>query len=208
MTTYRKTMMLVLTLVGAAAACSRGDDAAFDDDAGSGGGGRSSTSTGNENGACVDFGDPCTACEIEACEASFCACYGNTDCSLYAACTFACPDGDLACFQACNTQYPNAISDAVLLNDCAADACPGECADYPLIELTGCQRCTYESCESAMNTCLANPACTELLFCVDECGADTGCQNACYATYPAGLADATPVGMCAQSQCATACFGG
>lgn len=161
---------------------------------------------GGESGpACVDFGDACTACERTACEASFCECYGNVDCGLYADCTFACADWDWECYQACNTAHPNGISDAVLLNDCAADSCEAECAGYPLIELTPCQQCTYESCETQMNSCLANPACTELVFCINDCFGDTSCQESCYATHPGGVTDMGPVGQCAINSCAAEC---
>jgi hypothetical protein len=176
--------------------------------AGGAGGSTSSTGDGGSGPMCVDFGDACTACERQACEDTFCECYGNTDCGLYAACTFECEAGDYECYQVCNTQHPAGITDAVLLNDCAADACPTECEGYPLIALTDCERCTYESCESQMNTCLANPDCTDLVFCLQDCGVDMACQNGCYAEFPGGISDATPVGTCAQTNCQSACYGG
>jgi hypothetical protein len=54
-----------------------------------------------------------------------------------------------------------------------------------------------------MNVCIANPDCTQLLYCL-ECQTP-GCQNACYAMYPGGVADSGPVGTCLQAQCAAAC---
>jgi hypothetical protein len=205
------TWILIMALAGAAAAC--GDEfTEFDNDAVSDGGAGGATSNGTsaEGGGpvCVDFGDACSACELSVCEQRFCDCYGNADCGLYASCTFECELWDYDCYQACNTKHPEGITDAVLLNDCAYDACASECSDYPLIELTACERCTYDKCEAQMNTCLANPVCTDLVLCVQACGADTECQNACSATFPTGLGDATPVASCAQSQCSSSCDGG
>ena len=116
-----------------------------------------------------------------------------------------CAQGDAACLQACNTANPNGITDAVLLNDCAATSCASECADFALYQLTPCQTCLYESCEEAMNTCLAIPDCASLLFCLDECAGDAVCENGCYATYPAGIDPAVPVGTCATTTCGAAC---
>jgi len=187
-----------------------GSEGELFDDGGSGGASEttnaSSTTTGQGGAAavCVDFGDACTACEVEACEESYCACYGEADCGLYAQCTFACPDGDLDCYQGCNSQYPAAITKAVLLNDCAAAACPVACQDYPLLTLDGCERCSYERCEPTMNACLAKPACTALLACLGGCSSSS-CQDQCYAEHPAALPEGYAVGTCIQQQCGAEC---
>jgi hypothetical protein len=172
-------------------------------------GGSGGTATGTGGGAaCVDFGEPCSACEIEACEDRYCECYGNVDCGLYASCAIDCDPGDAECLQACNTAYPDGITDAVLLNDCAATSCSSECEQFELYELTPCQTCLYEECESAMNDCLAVPDCSALLFCLADCEGSVTCQNTCYATYPNGIEPATPVGTCSSQNCASACAGG
>lgn len=193
----------------AVAACGDDDDLFSDPSGGSGGAGVTSSSTtggqgGSSGGACVDFGDACTACEVSACEAEYCACYGQADCGLYAQCVFDCPAGDNACYQVCNTRYPDAITTAVLLNDCAAEACPTECAGYPLLELDACERCSYEQCEATMNACLAMPSCTSLLACLSDC-TDTACQDQCYAAHPDALAEGYAVGTCILGQCSAEC---
>ncbi len=171
------------------------------------GGSNSGGSSSDGGGAtCVDFGDACSACEVSACEQSFCECYGNADCALYASCVLACDLTDGACLQDCNTQYPDGITDVVLLNDCAANACADECSEYPLLALTDCQQCTYESCEPQMNACLANPDCANVLFCVDECAGDMQCFEGCYAKYPGGLTDAAEVGACNKDNCLSTCY--
>ena len=157
--------------------------------------------------ACVDFGEPCSACEIVACEDRYCECYGNVDCGLYASCVIDCAPDDAMCLQACNTAYPDGITDAVLLNDCAATSCPQECAAFNLYELDPCESCLYLECETAMNACLAVPECTALLFCLADCGGSMSCQNTCYATYPGGIEPATPVGTCSSQNCAGECGG-
>lgn len=167
-------------------------------------GGDTSTTTG-AGPACADLGEACSTCELDACPELYCACHGNADCGLYASCVFACETGDAACLQACNTAHPDGITDAVRLNDCAANACPSACADYPLLKLTPCQRCLYASCEAAMNTCLADAPCTAILFCLDGCQGDALCENGCYAQHAAGLGKASAVGACAQASCTGAC---
>jgi hypothetical protein len=157
---------------------------------------------------CVDAGESCSECELEACEAEYCECYASVECGLYASCIVACPVGDAGCYQTCATAYPDGITGGVLLNHCAATACATPCAAYPLFELTACQLCLYQSCEPAMNACLANPECSALLVCLNGCAGDTECTNGCYATYPGGVDDVTPVGACAQSSCNTPCFAG
>lgn len=203
-------LALGLSVPLAVVACGN-DDQLFSASEGAGGGAasRSSTTTAGQGGsssggACVDFGDACTACEVTACEESYCACYGQSDCGLYAQCTFACETDDIDCYQACNAQYPNAITNAVLLNDCAAKACPAECAGYPLIELDACERCSYSRCETTMNACLSKASCTSLLACLAECDG-TACQEQCYAAHPDAGTEGYAVGTCIVQQCGAEC---
>jgi hypothetical protein len=167
----------------------------------------STTSAGGGN-ACVDLGDGCTQCELERCNESYCDCYESAECGLLATCTFAC--GDLACVQDCYEQHPQGISDAVLLFDCAAGQCPAssECEAYiypGYVPLTGCQTCLYDKCPSQMNLCVANEACPPLLLCLEPCGANTTCQEECYAMHPEGENDANAVGICLLANCSTPC---
>ncbi|MCA9624231.1 MAG: hypothetical protein KC731_34640, partial [Myxococcales bacterium] len=144
-------------------------------------------------------------CELAACEARYCECYGNVDCGLYASCALECMPNDADCLQACNTAHPDGITDAVLLNDCAAKSCPTECAAFPLYDLTPCQICLYESCEPAMNACLAIPDCAALLFCLADCMGDGTCETGCYGTYPGGFDAVVPVGTCSMQSCTAEC---
>ncbi len=176
---------------------------------GAGQGGATATNTSNQGsgggGACVDFGEPCSECELAACEDRYCECYGNVDCTLYASCALECPPGDGDCLQACNTAHPDGITDAALLNDCAAKSCPAECEQFALYALDACETCLYESCESAMNACLSVPDCSELLFCLADCDGAMACENLCYGTFPGGIDAAVPVGMCSTQQCMAPC---
>jgi hypothetical protein len=175
---------------------------------GGGSGGQTSVSSssgrGGSGGAtCVDLGEPCTECELRECAAEYCECYGNVACGLVAGCVFACSPGDAGCYQSCYTQYPDGITDGALLSHCAAVHCEPACGD--LIELSGCQLCIYRNCETAMNKCIANPACSNLLYCLDACGGNTTCENNCYTTYPNGVSDVAPVGSCSQEHCTVEC---
>lgn len=192
---------------GGATSTTGGGGTGGDGGTASGTGGTASGVGAGGMAACVDFGEPCSACELVACEDRYCECYGNADCGLYASCVIDCASGDTQCLQDCNTAYPDGITDAVLLNDCAATSCPQQCAAFDLYELDPCETCLYENCETAMNGCLAVPDCTALLFCIAECGDDMGCQNGCAATYPGGIEKATPVGSCSNQNCGSECGG-
>ena len=151
---------------------------------------------------CPDVGEPCTQCEATMCPQVYCDCFNNGSCGLLAQCALQCDIGDQACNQACWTMYPEGISHGALLSHCAATLCMPECG--PFLPLTECQQCLYAQCQPQMNVCIANPDCTALLQCLDEC-TDPGCENGCYALYPGGLADSGPVGECAQDACLTEC---
>jgi hypothetical protein len=153
--------------------------------------------------ACVDLGEPCTACELNSCTDVYCECYGSTSCGLLADCIYNCPVGDTACHQGCATQYPDGITDGALLAHCAATNCPAECPGWQ--PLTDCQLCLYQSCEPQMNLCIANADCTAMLYCIDACGSDATCTNGCYAMYPNGLNEAYAVGICSQANCLPSC---
>ena len=140
-------------------------------------------------------------CEIDACPETYCACYGDSECLALSACILSC-GGTPECYQSCATQHPTAISRGALLVDCAARDCPVECPGYQ--PLTECQSCLYARCPEQMNTCVANPDCTELLYCLDAC-TDAECTNDCYFEFPDGTGDAGPVGTCLQDECPAEC---
>jgi hypothetical protein len=201
---------------GAIASGGDGGAAALGGDGGTGAGGQAAggqSSGGNGaggdgaggmggTGTCFALGDPCTECELANCPTEYCDCLQNAECVSLAQCAIGCTPGDMECEQPCWTQNPGGISDGALVTHCAATFCQSECPGYaPLDE---CQLCLFSSCSAAMNTCVANPDCNALLFCLADCTAP-GCENQCYAAHPGGLADAGPVGTCLQQACAGPC---
>jgi hypothetical protein len=157
---------------------------------------------------CVDYGEPCTECEMQACPELFCECYGNPDCGLLAQCVLACPAGDATCQAACATTFPAGTSTSALLADCAAVDCSDECAALGTIPppLTACERCVYDECGPQMDACFAVGGCPELLVCINACVGDAICQSGCAALYPAALAAATTVGNCSVAHCSEPCL--
>ena len=119
-----------------------------------------------------------------------------------AQCDVPCQPTDLACHQACWTAHAGGISDGALLVDCAAKQCAQGCPG--LTPLTPCQKCLYQTCPAPMNACIANPECTNLLYCMAAC-ADQACLDGCSAQHPQGTADAAPVTTCASQGCAAIC---
>jgi hypothetical protein len=159
---------------------------------------------GEHGPVCVDYGEPCTECEIAACPDLFCGCYGNVECGLLGECAIQCTAGDTACLTACATVHADGASVAALLSDCAATQCADEC---PLdVALDDCERCAYEACDAQMNACIAIEHCPPLLVCVIACAGDPLCDSGCAALYPAGVAAAQTVGECSVAQCSDVCL--
>jgi hypothetical protein len=201
-----------LAATGLASACGSSGPVAFATGGGGHGGDGSASSasagstasTGGAGGGetCPNAGDACTTCEATACPQIYCDCYHSPECLLMAACTTKCNPSDVACNQPCWTAHPTAISAGALLVDCAGSMCPAGCPGYQ--PLTKCQVCLYTRCQSAMNTCIANPDCTKLLICIGAC-TTPACETSCYQQFPNGAADAGPVANCTQAHCATEC---
>jgi hypothetical protein len=163
----------------------------------------SSVSSGSGGGTatCTDLGDPCTTCELAECAEVYCDCYDNVECGALSACVANC-GGTADCYQGCATEHPEGISGGALLTHCAGTVCTDACPGY--VPLAPCQECLYTRCQGAMNTCVANPECTLLLYCLDAC-VDPDCTNDCYFEYPDGTGDAGPVGTCLQDECPVEC---
>ena len=159
------------------------------------------TSTGSGQ-TCPTVGDPCTGCESVSCPKAYCDCYNDPECVLMAMCLDKCAIGDEPCDQLCWTAHPSAISEGALLLDCAATTCTKGCPGYQ--PLGACLVCVYTDCQMEMNTCIANPDCTQLLACVSAC-TTPACETSCYQMYPKGAAGAGPVANCLQAHCATEC---
>jgi hypothetical protein len=76
-------------------------------------------------------GDPsvsaCVDCQVNSCRDSLVACRTNADCALIFDCSAACPSGNVACIDACVSQYP---AGEQLFNDytvCGTGRCQVDC---------------------------------------------------------------------------------
>lgn len=156
---------------------------------------------------CVDYGEPCTECEMAACPDLFCDCYGNAECGLIAQCVLACPEDDVTCQAGCAAAFPSGTSTSALLADCAAVNCLDACSALGTIPppLDACERCVYAECGTQMNACFGVRECPTLIVCVTACGNDLGCQAGCAGLYPAAVAAATTVGDCSVARCNEVC---
>lgn len=107
---FARTLSIVLTAGVLLAACGSADDPGFGDDSRGDDGSGGATETGSSTGggaACVDLGEPCSACEVAACEARYCACYEKVECGLYAGCALECGKG---LFEELRARYPDEFS--------------------------------------------------------------------------------------------------
>jgi hypothetical protein len=155
---------------------------------------------GTTNPGCSGLGDACTDCLADKCNATYCACYADPACGSLVQCAQACA-GNADCNQNCFTNNENGISEAALLNNCAATQCPS-CPGTA--SLSPCELCVFTSCAPQMNTCLANPDCNALLACAQACpmdaNYDTCVQNCGFANF-GGIDDAQNVSSCVSANC-------
>lgn len=178
-----------------------GGNGASGGEAASGGSGAStvsSSSASGSGGGCVGLGDACSDCAVDACNALYCTCAANTDCTTLIACLDGCA-GNQGCAQNCLSSTPAGISDAVLLNDCASGACGAQCPTTQ--PLDACQKCAAQMCPQQLSACLANPECTPLIECVTDCGGDFFCQAGCADEYGGGQNVAEDLGGCVEGVC-------
>ena len=121
-------------------------------------------------------------------------------CGSLVQCSQACA-GNADCNQDCFTNNQNGISEAALLNNCAATQCPS-CPGTSA--LSPCELCVFTSCSSQMNACLANPDCNALLACVQACPMDANydaCVQDCGFLNFGGIDDAQNVSSCVSANC-------
>ncbi len=154
--------------------------------------------------ACPGLGDPCSACAADQCSDTYCACQGDAGCVALIQCSRKCPLGDTACAQTCLSANPGAVSEALLLDDCAARSCAVACPGTA--QLTSCQICLFKGCAPAMNTCLASAECAALLQCAQACvSGDLACAVGCADQHPGGVEDVEAVQSCSGGPCSAEC---
>lgn len=164
--------------------------------------GTSSTSTGSV--VCSAFGQ-CPDCVSQACPEVWCDCVGNVQCSQIFQCTADCA-GDAACLQGCMAMYPDGISVAILVNDCASTTCADSCPNAHGDPLDPCETCLYSTCPEAMNACLSEPECLTLWSCLTACGQnDLSCHNDCYNAHPDGIPPLEGILDCSTMSCGDSC---
>ena len=159
------------------------------------------TSTGGM--VTCDSATPCQDCVATSCADVWCDCTEDMECGALFTCWSSCMDE--TCTQACLQQYPNAISKAILVTNCASGPCAMACPQSGE-PLEPCGECLYTSCDAEMNACLSNPDCSGLWACFIDCGQfDLTCQQDCYAAFPTGAEPLEDVFGCADMECQMVC---
>lgn len=79
----------------------------------------------------MDTTNDCVSCSFDAdCATEYGTCGANPDCVGLNNCYADCPDGDDACLDGCDTQFPDGGTDLNALVVCAiCTACPNSCAN-------------------------------------------------------------------------------
>jgi hypothetical protein len=71
-----------------------------------------------------------------------------------------------------------------------------------------CGNCLFDQCQLAYCDCTGEPACTNLIACIQACPANMpDCASGCYATFSTGFAEFTIASSCAGTLCAPSCPG-
>lgn len=71
-----------------------------------------------------------------------------------------------------------------------------------------CFECMYKDCSMAFCDCAAEPACTKMLPCMQQCPqGDQGCQQNCQQVNSLGLAEFLVMAECAGTTCLSSCQG-
>src|SRR5262249_30022685 len=111
-----------------------------------------------------------------------------------------CKQGNTTCSQNCLMSNKDGISEAALLNGCAAKECASDCPGAATI--TPCEQCLFESCSSEMNKCLADTTCSKFLQCAAKCTGPNAmsCLLSCGPT-----GNGIAVGQCEQKSCQSQC---
>jgi hypothetical protein len=167
---------------------------------GSGAGGAGGNGVGGSE--CFAYDDVCAECTFGACHEVYCACQSNGACAMLSFCVSNC-EGDLACEADCRYSFPDGISDAALLMQCAVVSCPIECPGLTL--LPECNVCLFESCPERMNACLGSEPCATLVECAEGCNGDGACLEACFAAHPDPDTLGEEVFACVCSDCQAPC---
>jgi hypothetical protein len=164
-----------------------------------------SSSAGGGGAPCSDYGNLCYGCAVTDCTDLYCGCVNDPACLALAICVGGCsPTNNPSCLQPCYAQHPDAVSQSALLSDCMGTACQGSCPGYE--PLTPCRLCLFSNCAAAMNACLANADCTQILFCSEACGpGDTVCVTGCNTAHPGGQVLAADVASCIAQHCGSQC---
>jgi hypothetical protein len=166
---------------------------------GSGGAG----GAGGGNSACPPLFDACTPCLSANCQATYCTCYNDAACTQLAFCFQQCTVGDQSCYQACETGNPDGISDFLLVENCGAGACASQCPGATT--LSTCETCLFQSCATAMNACVADAGCHQIVNCIDQCQDDT-CRQMCPNGHSmASQSLAAAVTQCSMASCSGSC---
>jgi hypothetical protein len=111
--------------------------------------------------------------------------------------------GDTGCEAECRYSFPDGISDAALLMQCAVVACGVECPG--LTELPACNVCLFESCPERMNACLGIADCAALVECGQACGGDGACLQGCFDAHPDTAILGSEVVDCVCANCLLSC---
>lgn len=167
-------------------------------------GGASTGGTGGTTITCETQGGVCPTCLSTGCPEVFCACQEEPHCFGYLECLGTCIEGPPDCAQSCAAVHEPGITAAILVADCSATTCAGDCMFGE--PLNDCQKCTYGACPDEMNACIADAECLAVIACFKECPeGDTPCYQACASAHPDGFAVFKPARDCQKAACQELC---
>lgn len=156
-----------------------------------------------QSGQCAPLGDMCTQCAFDSaiCNASYCGCLSDPDCSAYAQCVNGCAPSDETCNDACELTYGAGYSAFYQMAACMGSECTADCGFGPLPD---CFTCLAGSCAVQLDACQLDAECNQFLDCSGACMGNQACQAQCYAAMT-DTTEADALFTCLGTSCGTAC---
>ena len=181
--------------------------------------------------ALIYRGSTCATCDATSCQAERDSCGAEPECAAYLDCLGGCPlaasgDADPACESGCRAvTEPSAEAALSVFDSCRKTGAGATCTECgrsgeggsggaggqctPPALLT--QQCTPKG-ETSCTNCVASDCCdsvdavshgegAQVFNCVDGCGGDGPCLDACYDAHPGGVAAFAGLQACSYVNC-------
>jgi hypothetical protein len=148
--------------------------------------------------------NPCYVCEDEHCCMSSLACAGDMDCVALEQCLGSC-NGGAPCIQMCTMQHAVGANVFGPYFACGSVRCAADQAECDPTERDVCEQCVFSTCSDPFAYFLSTQGGYALLACVESCGSDASCEDACYTSFPTAFVKYVDYAACIAEGCKGQC---